>query len=621
MSTSNFDAVRFNESRRGPQVPSFTYRNRRFIEVRDQQGGQYTSGQIFFDLSTLVSNNTFVDWQSSYITIPYTTTVTMTAGAVANQIGFDSVVANLGASWTLKNSNYMLINGMTIVLGNQTVVPYQQLSNIPIVHKLLTSWNENDVAVLGASINFAKDSSDSIFMNTTAFASAYEDNSFYQRPLNNCVDTNNAAVPVAVGPINQWALPFAPGNAGRWKRAMQQVTRVGVTIDPLVANQINMQYTGLSGFVYGTGFIDNAKLANTQSNRVVAAGQTSVSPGAADYNFAIVPSYSYAMVARLPTRFLHDLFDKMPLVRGALWQLTLYVHLPCTWSTTYAAISHGENQSVVAYNSLPTSVVATNFCPFMVTPASVRQAVRNNAAYATGNCIVNASGAGLAAGACAISVSSSINAVSGACCMYVCMCDLDNGPATAYMENPIKTVVYQDFIRVQTSGMINQIPGGQMRATITSGMGNLRKLLIFPYLPASMTNGVSSCGATGLPYFSATACQLYYSGRPLYDKPIDYTFDMFWRENLGSGAADGCAQDGMRVGLIDQSDFRTGYTPMVFNLQRHAADSDSVPVSLDIEFTTNWGDPEPGAIPTISFLAFLFFDREFKIDCLTGRLT
>ena len=607
MSTSGADTVVYKNSLAGPVTPDFTFRNRRFVEIRDQQGGQYDAGQVFFDATGLVSNNLFVDWTQTVLQIPYTVQFDVTSAPAG--VGFDPAAMEMGHSWSLKNSVYQLINGITVNVGNQTVVPLQSWSHIPIVHKLLTSWNANDVAVLGDTIMFAKDTAESIawLQPGTATNPFYEDNSFLGRNVQNVQATNAAATALATNQVeNYYNLPYIVGNAGRLRRV--QMNPNNGTAYLTVPSTVN-DAERAQGYIGLRGFSTQARSQTSSINYISVLTSTQV---------------IYNMTATIPMTWLHDLFAKMPLIRGALWQLYVHLNIPCVWSGSLGPVS-GNPHNYVPYDKEPTCTTAVSgFCPFMVSPACNfgGQNTATPCRYATGLCVDNGTTA-LTAGQFNFTVAMKVTPKSGSCLLQVCMADLDIHQSEAYMQNPVKQVVYQDFIRVQNSSMMNlDSTTNPVRATITSGMGNLRKLLLFPYIPSAMVNGVSSCGGTALPYFHATQLQVYISGRPLFEKPVDYTFDQFWREMVGCGAMDGAANDGFRVGLIGERDFASGYGALVINLERHAADSDSVPVSVDIELTANWGNGYTGAAasPKFNMVAYLFFDRTFKVNCITGQL-
>lgn len=627
MSTSNFDTVRFKNSLKGPETPDFTYRNIRYVEMRDAQAGSYDAGQIFWDLSGLATNNTFLDWQRTVIHIPYTVTMTLGGANIGNGFKWDAVSQRMGAAWTLKNSVYSLVNGFTLTLGNQTVVPYQQMSYFPIIYKLLTTLSDADVAAIGASINFAKDTSESISLQSYMGVGAapdpvitgyYEDNSFYSRHLG---DSNGQVQFVAnaafIGGRQDSSAFAGTGNAGRLVRALQQLTRLDATGAGAADGTATVAWDSWSlGYSNGAGFTcKNFMGDNTRRS------WCEVGPDGAANPYVV----TYHMYAELHCRFMHDIFEKLPLIRGALWQLTLHTNLPCTWVGTLPRITDAAHDSL-AWASTGCTQTVNGFCPFMMSNVSVTKA--NLFGTRGVNTIYNS---GADTDGATITTQAYITPGQGQCVINACLCDLDLEQSEIYMHNPLKSVVYEDFIRVQTQGMIN-INGqdaykSQVRATITSGMGNLRRLLIVPYLTESLTNGTSSCGGTALPYFQFTKLQVYISGRPLYDKPMDYSPDMYWREIFGCGARDGNAQNGFRVGQLNRSDFYSGYTQIMLNLERHAADTDSVPVSVDVEFTPAWGRGPLGAnqhylgAKTIAFVAYLFFDRNIKVDCLTGRLT
>jgi hypothetical protein len=69
----------------------------------------------------------------------------------------------------------------------------------------------------------------------------------------------------------------------------------------------------------------------------------------------------------------------------------------------------------------------------------------------------------------------------------------------------------------------------------------------------------------------------------------------------------------MRVGLINEQDFNTGYGYVYVNLERHPKANDNVPASIDIEITN-------GGKVTTAYMCWIIFEREFEIDSFSGKL-
>jgi hypothetical protein len=68
-------------------------------------------------------------------------------------------------------------------------------------------------------------------------------------------------------------------------------------------------------------------------------------------------SFQYSIMATIPLRYLHDVFMKLPLVKGAQYKLIVNTHTPCSFTETVGA---------GAAVSQPVAVSQRGFIPFMI---------------------------------------------------------------------------------------------------------------------------------------------------------------------------------------------------------------------------------------------------------------
>jgi hypothetical protein len=541
---SCYDSLRLAESVK-PDVPDFTTKDRQFVDVYDTNNTNYQSGQVNFDLQTLVNSSRYIDFKSSYLTIPLKVTLSLSANT------FTATAANAFAVG-LKNGSIQLLNGLTVNVANQTVVNLQSLSNIPITYNILSTFTSEDQELYGPSMNFCKDTAES----TTFDAVRGE--------LNN-----------VVGYVGASLTNPNPVNLGRRTRTTHNGVVPTDGVNALGTNNGNITQSQLS--VMGRSFVN------------VNGGSTLV----------------YTINAQLPLRYCHDLFDKMPLHRGALWQMTFHTHVPYSFVQPLAA-------TTLAITGLPTTNNSLNqFCPFMLsTPGTT--------AAATGMDITGTAAANLSL------VAAIGNDHSSTCILHVAMFDLENSVNTAYIANPRRRVVYRDILRSFPAGL--QAVGSELtaRANLTAGIARPRGLLIFPHL---VSNGIvttsnyapallspwSSCGGTTAVAAYLRDFNVQVNGANIYEKSIRYRYDHYLREQFGVLSSTGNGVDGMRVGLINEQDFNTGYGYVYVNLERHPKANDNVPASIDIEITN-------GGKVTTAYMCWIIFEREFEIDSFSGKL-
>ena len=606
----------------GPTVPNFNARDRQFIEISDTQNGNYSGGQIVYDLNTLVSSTSFWDTKNSYLKIP--TDLTCTAsGDIEFARGDGERDYERSVAMMLKGSNFSLINGITISVANQSVVSFQPLSNIPIHYQMLTTFDDRDAEILGPSINFAKDTGDSFSWD----ANLGEMNNDF---------VSDGYVASSYGKSRQ--------NVGGRKRARSCSYSAGR----------NNGADGPPNYEPGFGEYVSETIVENQMRSNATVNPT--------HNVLTLRIFAY-----IPLRYLHDIFVKTPLIRGALWQMTLHTHMPSSF-TIEAAIApvtvagyvdagetSEENERAVTVTN-PTPISMNQFMPFVIsdvycpierygatTVGGVQGAFQMQAAPRGGIAIRPRSVTDdtLNGGAYYRTRTNQARAAAGRLTfrlqvtegrrstMHCCMYDLSPDAQSKLISDPVKTIVYNDMIRYAPIGMANVIAGGRVDCNITPGMGRPRGIFFFPTIPslpinqrtanspatiAALNSPYTTAGATTAPYAWISDLNVSISGKNLFSTNYRHRPDLFSREQFGIGSSNGNMYDGYRAGLLSERDFDSGYCHTYVNLERHPEVSDSLPAAIDVSFVN-------GCKHTVQIIAFLMYEREFKINILTGQLS
>jgi hypothetical protein len=577
--SSIYDDYRFMVSEAGPELPEFTSQCRTVIDINDNNQGSYAGGQITFDLNQLVSSDDYLDWSSSYITIPVQLSVQGTA--------INPIVASEANAFAMcfKGSNLSIINSINLVCSNQQIVGNTQMSNIPLNYKILTSFNQNDVDVYGATFNFQKDSS-----RTFTMVAGGETNNVVGSGYP--VMGNYNDVPVD--------LRYYPGlqNTGMQKRCLKQAK-----------SATNTQYgTATAGTGFSTAAIQTAE----------RIGQVNPTPGTVIVNgVSQTGVVAFNLWVQIPCKFLHDVFAKMPLHRGALWQLVISTHLnPCVF-TASVDTSTGTGKTTGTTQWLPVSTNTLNsFTPFMIAAPSASNTGQAGLTVTTGASTIPANSI--------YTMNAQITfANAPVCILHAVTYKLNPSLSTKYMSNPRKRIVFEDFIRNIPIAMTNVGAGATVQANITPGLAKVRGLLICPFLPvanngtqtvvSSLQSALTSAGATVTPYTFLNNFNVLIGGRPIWPKNQLYKYDEFYRENFGINAPNGNGVDALRAGLIDEDDYNAGYGFIYVNLERHLASSDDLPVSVDVIFTND-------SVNIMSYNTYIFYEKEFSLDCVTGKI-
>ena len=244
-----------------PQETPFEFSSRQFVYIPDNNNSSYPSGQIIFDLAGLSNSGKFVDFKQSFLTIPVVLNVNCSAGAFAT-----ANVENAFAM-SLKNHVFQLINSMSLEITNNSVVNLTNFSNLDINYKILNSISSEELQNLAPSILFGKDTAESITYTSAA-------------SLQGLGECNNTIKQTAFSPTGGWGTTSYTQNQGRASRMLY------TSFDPASANAANFTSAGLMG----------------------SAGK--------NYTAYTTTNITTYVMATLPLRFLHDIFDKLPLAKG-----------------------------------------------------------------------------------------------------------------------------------------------------------------------------------------------------------------------------------------------------------------------------------------------------------------
>lgn len=624
----------------GPTVPNFNARDRQFIEISDTQNGNYAGGQIVYDLNTLVSSTSFWDTKNSYIKIPVDLTCTaggdieFARGGVDGHRDYERSVAMM-----LKGSNFSLINGITVSVANQSVVSFQPLSNIPIHYQMLTTFDDRDAEILGPSINFAKDTSDSFSWDAVV---GEKNNDF--------VSETDGSGPT-YGKSNR--------NLGGRKRARS------CSYSSKQVSNVRDDFTepGIGKYISGTT-LENQSRSNAQVNE--------------HHNVLTLRIFAF-----IPLRYLHDIFVKTPLIRGALWQMTLHTHMPSSFTMDVNIATVPANVTTTAGNvvqyrgdtvdlkeparavttSNHTPITINQFMPFVISDVycpvetyaandGAAQGAFVSQAEPSGGIAVRPLVAPAVAGKGRTRTDQARNAIGRLTfrmnvtdgkrsTMHCCMYDLSPDAQSRLISEPVKTIVYNDMIRYAPIGMATVASGQRVDCNITPGMGRPRGIFFFPTIPAlsagqrqaavdaeggnpaipaspatfsALNSPFTTAGSTTAPYAWISDLNISVSGKNLFHTNYRSRPDLFTREQFGIGSGNGNMYDGYRVGLLSERDFDAGYAHTYVNLERHPEVSDSLPSAIDVSFTN-------ACKHIVSYIAFLVYEREFKINILTGQLS
>ena len=284
------------------QPLEFQFKNKQVIEIPDSQNNNYSSGQVVYDLRQLATNKGFMDLQGADIQLPIKITLTA-AGAHLTAETLNSYAVSI------KNCVYQLIHSIDFNVNGQSMVQAQPWLGIIQTYLLLSSWSQDDAALLGPEYLFSKDSVESLD---------------YSAVLG---ETNTGLVERAVTGGTQPG-SLLPANQGRVNRI--RFSAASIT-DAL---RVSFGQTGMS---------------TTRRSFCDTSGTQTV---------------TWNLMLTIPLKGLHDCFEKFPLSRGSLCTLTINTNMPC--ESQIAATSAAPS----VYTAHTVNVLPNQVMPFMLSTGS-----------------------------------------------------------------------------------------------------------------------------------------------------------------------------------------------------------------------------------------------------------
>lgn len=481
-------------------------------------------------------------------------------------------------SASLKNGFHQLINSMSVELSNAQIVGLTNMSNLDINYRLLTTSSLEDERNFLPSINFHKDSADSIYYSDVKSSSGIGE-------CNNVIANSNFTT------TDGWGKSGNNSNEGRLKRCFN------TSFDPVDS-------------AIGSG---NFKLVNAQAcktsgkNFCEKTGNTSV---------------QHYILATIPLKIIHDLFKNLPLVRNAYVRLILNLNTQCS-----CAIDVGTSK----FTGFTTTSLNGVF-PCMVSPIGDGLGIKKDDA-------ITKSTISLGIGKSFNTATSYSHPVMTSCRFYAKMLEFSPLYEEMYLSAvPTKTILYNDILTYQTLSVAS---GSSVSQILTNGISRPRYLLIIPQMAgiingsakANMTSAFTSASADGLsalgspmnsPFSSApgtcgpqaviSSLNILVSGQNIYQSNYQYGFEQFLQEVRGSNSLNGGLPLALSSGLLSQQDWENAYRYCYVDLSRRVSQAnDDISRSIQVSFTNS-------SAYCMDFFYVIAYQKQISVSTSTGAL-
>lgn len=545
-----------------------------YINLLDNNNGNYSSNQSVVDTSSLSSNNKYLSLREAYLSMPLLITLTgvnpylpaTAATSADNAIG-------------LKNGYHNMVHSVSVDLNGSTIIQQSNYINIFNAFKLLTTLSWNDVITEGSTIGFYPD-------NPLSFAYAVADNAAGAGVSNN---TNLVQSATVTGVFTNYE--SSRGNLGFLRRQQN------INYDP-------------AGVISTAGATYNNLLTANNCNLLWKSYIFNKTNGAAPGNASVMQINVRAVIM---LKHLHSYFNNVPLLKGCFYKITLYLNNSTVEFSKVAG----------AYSLINSTVQSGGVCPLMLASglannggaAGLPDAVGYRANLSVGNTTLDP-------------IQRQIGIVGTGnlgnnVLLYVPLYSFNRVFEGAYLSNPIKQVKYTDVYQYQIPSIG---AGASFTNLITSGISNIKSVLVVPFYTSIVPGGAgvlaslppwqspfdgAGSGCTS-PLIHLTNFNVQLSGANVLYNQQRYTFEAFQNNLNGCNSVNGGMTDGLTSGLIDQLGFETSYCYYFVDCSRGMVIEETVPKSVQLVGTNTSSLP-------ITLMCYIEYGVEVSIDALTSQ--
>jgi hypothetical protein len=548
-----------------------------YLSLLDNQNGSYSGNQSVIDTSQLSNSNRYMGYQSAYLQIP----MIMTLTADANSALFNPTSTTLSADYAcgLKNWYGSVIHSLQTDYNGVTVIQQTNFQGLWNTFKLMTTLSYDDILAHGSEIGFYPDDALAVIFSAAANPNG----------VGTCFTQNAMTVPVVTGVHST----YNSGNIGFFKR--QQY----INYDPV---------TSLAGILGGLTAPGSAAFSTllTATNAATAWKSHIFNKILGDAGARGVIQWAINGIVKL--RHLHNLFEKMPLLKGVYLKITLQLNNSVV---NFSSAGAAGNLDVVSVSSAVGGVV----------PIQIASAFTNNGGVATFGYVGNYT-VSLAVGGSVLN--SAQSAVAGVTASPLGRNITLNVPSfvmspafeAAYLSSQVKTIEFSDIYQYQ---VLNVTAGANFNSLITNGIANIDKVLVLPFFTTAANGNVNplyspfDAAGTGVtsPCCLLTNFQVVVSGQNALYNTQKYSYQQFVEQLSGCNSINGDSTDGLCSGLISLLDFETAYNYYYVDVSRMLDVERSVPKSVSIQ-------GQNLSAKAIDLIVFISYKQTLRVDVLTG---
>lgn len=581
MQNSEADAYVFENSvADNTYEPLFQEKKHAFIVDATSNQGQFSGGQVQFNLDTFQSQSQWLDLKEAVIEFPIKATLTVSTGALGGTI--TDVLQGVN-SFIMKNGFHQMVDSAQLILNGQTIQAAQTYENVAATYRVLSSWSQDTLAKWGKACGIALDDCsgdstnaiDAVGLGSTAATAAIDGTRGFD-----CVNFYSS-VP----------------NKG----AMQRAKLTNKTYSSSIADSI-----------IGSTQCTNAGLANVATGKSNVAGQ-------------IV--YAQYILATVRLRDLFDI-DQFPLVKNVRGFLYLNMN---QFSHTLTGQASGSTATFSAISPTP---ITGRTCPYLLTLSSGTSGATSGGTgtVASVGIALNTTSTSFSTAqvlTAAMRVDGTVSTVSGG--------TVGNGAPLTTQARMICPIIVAnpriDAALTMSAHKFNTLDklvntrqcsvGESVNFTITNSIRNPKKLVLLP-MWCQLGNASSvavpeyscfdSVPASSGPFCYLNSLQVMLNNTPVFNNPINYDFDM-WNQNLVECGNNGGQDDTLSSGLLTQQLWQQNHRYYVIDLSRMRDSEDGSSKSVIATFTN------PSSTYQMKVIGIVFYEKKWEIDTSICRIT
>jgi len=504
----------------------FNDKNYIFITDSTSNSGNFTSGQMQFDLKNFSSQSQWVDLKQAYVEFPIKVYASVTSAGTGNAIATNLLT-------TIKNGFHHFISGAQLILNGQTIQSLQPYENVATSQRIYSKWSKDTLTKYGKSCGLALDD-----MTADSVATLAGNNS-----LNNCAYATVANSVIGFDCVANNAVLHNDGVASRIT-----LTNPDITTSTTLRNNI-----------LSASSIKTAGLANTG---VVAAGATT----------GVI--YSQCVMG---TVRLCDIFDinELPMVKNLNGFLTLNLNTSTTALTGAGAGSTLANTTAVSYN-----ITAGQTNPILINRSALTYSSSGSATI-TITAQVNGSTDNLVGNAGPLLTAARMIVPAYQANPKTDMALSNSSKMFATLEK-----IVNPFTVASGSSITYNVTSGVPNAKSLVLLPMLQNLGATANLTNPEISAFDCVPGTSGPFSVIDQLQVYLGNKPVYQYPISYSFEQWVSENSKTGAFGGMI-DEQASGLLTQQLYEQNHSFVYVDLSRRADSENGASKAIQVSLKNN----------------------------------